>query len=518
MSEPVTTWRPLIGADENSRPEVAHTNEDGARDEFSRLAADHGASAIESEFEDNSFGGPLVADLRTETPIIRGDFADIEAALLRTVGQAVGSAEAKETHQPPAWAFPGLRATREEPDHSEATPFAALSIDGGNVNPDAAEHAAPLLSALRDAALYEHPSAPSDSFILFDDAAISGSAAVADEDKRSRRPLYIMAALVLAGIAGIAATSLRKDGSGEVAQESSKPATIAPVTADNAPAASPMAAPASPAAQQTAAQGAPADAPAQQAAATPDPAQAAAVASATPAGQAAPGQAPRVISMSQPAPVPGSAPLAAPQVAAASPIAAGQAPAAQFPTVQVVPPQVTASHIVAPPQVPPQVATALPAVPPPPGESELATGSILAPPAPDKAQTLAAPSVKAAMAQAKKVKTAAVRPDGSIVKAEAPAKKASSKVAHLKTAHGESVKTAAMGSHAKTADKTAAKAKPAAAHDTQLSQAAPVANPQPAPVQKTASASPGPLSFVNTAVSSITGATGKLFAWGRAAN
>ncbi len=68
----------------------------------------------------------------------------------------------------------------------------------------------------------------------------------------------------------------------------------------------------------------------------------------------------------------------------------------------------------------------------------MATGSILAPPPPDKAQALTDSSVKAAIGEAKKVKTAAVRPDGSLVNPEPPAKKSASKVAHLKEApHGE---------------------------------------------------------------------------------
>ncbi len=223
MSEPVTIWRPLIGFDEeerrSGRPEIAQTDEDRARGDLIPLVGDWGENAIEREFatEDASFDLPLVADSRAEAPIIRGDFADIEAALLRTVGQAVAPAEATDTRAPP-WARQELRATREEPDDPQTSHFGALSVEG----PDAAEHSAPLLAALRDAAFFKDPSAPSDSFILFDDAAVSGSAAIADEDKRSRRPLYIMAALVLAGLAGITATSLRRDGAGDASQDAFK--------------------------------------------------------------------------------------------------------------------------------------------------------------------------------------------------------------------------------------------------------------------------------------------------------
>ena len=92
------------------------------------------------------------------------------------------------------------------------------------------------------------------------------------------------------------------------------------------------------------------------------------------------------------------------------------------------------------------------------------------------------------------------------------------KVAHLKTPHPGSAaaKTAAATNHAKPAAvATVAKPKSATGQDAQLAQ--------PAPAQQAASAPPapataGPLAFVDTAVNSITGATGKLLDWGRTAS
>jgi hypothetical protein len=493
MSEPVKTWRPLIEVDADGRriggSEAAHADERRALAEIIRFAGDRSESA--PEFDAAAEDGSLdwaAADSPAREPVIRGDFADIEAALLgaaRPGAVASGQAELREA---PPWARLGLRASRPDAD-ALASRFATLSAPGLEA-PDAAEHPAPLLSAVRDAALYPEADAPSDNFMLFDDAAVSGSAALADEDKRSRRPIYIMAALVLAGIAGMAATSFRWDGAGEIAQEASKPAAMAPLAAETAPASSTQSAAAS------------AADPAQQAAAEP------AAAAAAPAADAAP----RVISFSEP-------------------------PASTQATSNQAAPTQAAST---------QAAAALPPVPPAP--SEMATGSILAPPPPGGAQLLAEPSVKAAMGEAKKVKTAAVRPDGSLVKAEPPATKAppqgalnkelpaktplakdaaavkdaavkAAKVAHLKTPHPAAVAaatSATAAAHAKPAPvATAAKAKPAANEDA---QAAPP-SPQPATAaQNPAPASTGPLAFVDTAVNSITGATGKLLDWGRTAS
>ena len=146
------------------------------------------------------------------------------------------------------------------------------------------------------------------------------------------------------------------------------------------------------------------------------------------------------------------------------------------------------------------------------------------------------------MGDAKKVKTAAVRPDGSLVNAEPPATKPApqealnkelpakaplakdasvkgAKVAHLKTPHSGSAaaKTAAATNHAKPAAvASVAKPKSATGQDAQLAQPAPPQ--QVAATQPPAPATAGPLAFVDTAVNSITGATGKLLDWGRTAS
>ncbi|MGA2636397.1 hypothetical protein [Methylocella sp.] len=487
MSEPVTTWRPLIEFDEGERrfgrPETAHADEGEAFAEIIRFAGDRSesASGYEAAAEDGALDSPAAAPSPAQVPVIRGDFAAIEAALLGAARPGAAAAEPAELRKTPPWARFDLRASRADAE-TPAFRFPALSADGPDA-PDAPQQPAPLLAEIPDAAFYPDAGAPSDNFILFDDAAVSGNAAITDEDKRSRRPIYIMAALVLAGIAGMTATSFRRDGSGEISQEASKPTAIAPVAAETAAAPSTQSAEASP--EPSAAP------PAQQAstAGVGSDAQSAATAPSQPAPAA--DAAPRVISLSKPAGAPG-------------------------------------------------VPVALPPVPPAP--SELATGSILEPPAPGKAQILAEPSVKAAMGDAKKVKTAAVRPDGSLVNAEPPATKPApqealnkelpaktplardasvkaAKVAHLKTPHPGSAaaKTAAATNHAKpTAVATVAKPKPATGQDAQLAQPAPAQ--QAAAAQPPAPATAGPLAFVDTAVNSITGATGKLLDWGRTAS
>jgi hypothetical protein len=508
MSEPVTTWRPLIEFDEGERrfgrPETAHADEGEAFAEIIRFAGDRSesASGYEAAAEDGALDSPAAAPSPAQVPVIRGDFAAIEAALLGAARPGAAAAEPAELRKTPPWARFDLRASRADAE-TPAFRFPALSVEGPDA-PDAPQQPAPLLAEIPDAAFYPDAGAPSDNFILFDDAAVSGNAAIADEDKRSRRPIYIMAALVLAGIAGMTATSFRRDGSGEMSQEASKPAAIAPGAAETAAAPSTQSAEANPEpsaappAQQASTAGIGSDA---QSAATapsqPVPAQQASAAESAPrvdpatAPAPAADAAPRVISLSEPAGAPGT-PVALPPV--------------------------------------------------PPAPSELATGSILEPPAPGKAQILAEPSVKAAMGDAKKVKTAAVRPDGSLVNAEPPATKPApqealnkelpaktplgkdasvkaAKVAHLKTPYPGSAaaKTAAATNHAKPAAVAAvAKLKPATGQDAQLAQPAPAQ--QAAAAQPPAPATAGPLAFVDTAVNSITGATGKLLDWGRTAS
>ena len=509
MSEPVTTWRPLIEFDEGERrfgrPETAHPDEGEAFAEIIGFAGDRSesASGYEAAAEDGALDLPAAAPSPAQEPVIRGDFAAIEAALLGAARPGAAASEPAEVRRTPPWARFDLRASRVDADAEvPAFRFPALSVEGPDAQ-DAPQQPAPLLAEIPDAAFYPDAGAPADNFILFDDATVSGNAAIADEDKRSRRPIYIMAALVLAGIAGMTATSFRRDGSGEMSQEASKPVAIAPVAAETAAAPSTQSAQASP--EPSAAS------PAQQASTT-------GVGSDAQSAATAP---------SQPAP--------AQQASAAESVPPADPATAPAPAADAAPRVISLTEAAGAPSAP----VALPAVPPPP--SELSTASILAPPAPGKAQMLAEPSVNAAMGEAKKVKTAAVRPDGSLVNAEPPATKPApqealnkelpakaplgkdasvkaAKVAHLKTPHPGSAaaKTAAATNHAKPAAVAiVAKPKSATGQDAQLAQ--------PAPAQQAASAPPapataGPLAFVDTAVNSITGATGKLLDWGRTAS
>jgi hypothetical protein len=478
MSEPVTTWRPLIDFDEAeqhaSEIDAAYGNDIAARAKRLRLV---GGELIEAARAPATVRAvdPAPSEEPVE-PIFHGDFAEIEAALLRTALLSVTTPSSPEPHEteplessalesrPPesrssesrSWEFkpwtpPVLRAMREEPDPDSICSLAALSV----VAPDAPEDQASRLSVFRAPAGQD--GSPKD-FMLFDDAAVSGGAAMADEDKRSRRPLYIMAALVFAGIAGIAATSFRQSGSPEVTEGALRIPPIAPAPSDSG------AAPAAP--SQNAALGA--DAPAQQASAAQEATQAVDTAASERPVPADAAQ--RVISFSEPA-APAEPPATLP--GAAGPASAGS--------------------------------------------------SILA------AEPVAKTPALASIGEAKKVKTAAVRPDGSLIKPEAAAKTAAPKAASAKDAAVKTPKVAHLNQPnsgaakppgaAKTVSTTAkpavaaVKAKPAP--DAQAAQAAPAADAQPvAATPKPA----GPLAFVDTAVSSIQGATGKLLDWGRTAS
>jgi hypothetical protein len=483
MSEPVTTWQPLIDFDEAgqrvSEIETAFTKDVAARAERLRLVRGLVRGKDDSAMENvnkavlidiprevtagaSSIDPPPVA--ASPEPVFRGDFAEIEAALLRTALLSVAPSKSPDAPQSQSRFPQALRASREEPAAHAVSSYAALSSEA----PDSPGQRDSLLSAVRDTAFFPESSALSESFMLFDDAAVSGSAAMVDEDKRSRRPLYIMAALVFAGVAGIAATSFKRDDAVEVSQDAMRIPAIAPLAAENG---------AAPATQDAAAGG---SAPAQLASAAQDAPQAADSAPLAPANPA--NAAPHVVSFSEPA--------------------QSAEPPAPLPGV---------------------AATAN------------ADSSILATPPVAKTPALAS------IGEAKKVKTATVRPDGSLIKAEAPVKtaapkvalhkdipaktqavkdpssKAASKVAHLTQPHpGASTPTGAKTANgaAKPAA-TAAKAKPTAPQDAPVAQTAPAAEPQPAaPAPKPT----GPLAFVDTAVNSITGATGKLLDWGRTAS
>ena len=418
MSEPLTTWRPLGEFGESdSRPGRTERAPAGEREAFVDILG----FADDNETDFN-------APAESVRPVIRGDFAEIEAALLARRRPGASVAEAEDA---PPWARLDLHASRED-EAAEIAHFPPFSLDV----PVASEPPAPLLSAGRDDGL--DADLASDELMLFDDAAVSGSAAIADEDKRSRRPIYIMAALVLAGVVGISTTFLRRDNATE-AYQALKP-VIGPL-ADAAPAqsvAAPVPAPvgvvaSAPAQQASAANAAPAAAPAA--------APTVAVASEAATQQAPVQQAPAQQASAQPAPA-----AAAPAQTATAPVAAAVAATA------AATPEPTAADAAA--RVislnEPGGAPAAPAALPPAAD---ATASILTPPTPGKAQELAAPSIQSAIDGAKKVKTAAVRPDGSLVDAEAPATKPATakpvgkqaaakaakaaRLAHLKTHHGE---------------------------------------------------------------------------------
>lgn len=536
MSEPVTRRQPLIDLDEFERrmrrPQSPHASDGAAIVELMRLigAADESAAetrvarqavGFEPEHEIDasptafkSAGAAELADAaKPQEPIIGGDFAEIEAALLHAARQT-GRPPETIVEPEPAGALQ-LRASRggeDEPADYVESHFSAIAEEFS----DAPQGLPLALSASRDETLLEGSGPELDRFVYVDDAAVSGETALAEEEKRSRRPLYLMAAVVFAGIAGIGASfALKHDGGSEASQRISK-TSVALTGAETAPAN-----------------------------ALPD------TLADTLADAAASAEAPS-----------GDAP-APQQQASASPQDAASAPAPHEPSPRVI----SLSEAVNPANaVAPQGLAS-------------ATPDILAPPpltgaTPAVGQTLAAP---VAPAEAKKVKTAAVRPDGSLVKSdaalvdapapqEAVAKPATapSSAATGKPAHGKPTlakdgsaktpaKTAALPPPRPTAiGKTAAKAphageprtaalqpegrardlasqsgvKAKAASPAGAAQATAPANPpegqlaqaaEPSLQKPAAAASPGPLAFVDTAVSSITGATNKILDWGRTA-
>jgi hypothetical protein len=503
MSESIIKRQPLIDLEEFERRmrQVDFRSAGGgdAVAELIRIVGVEGqtdeANAVDpSAASDNIASEPIA---KRQTLLIDGDFAEIEAALLRAAAEAASPSEALAAPEPQTSKPRELDALVEEADSQ-------IDLAGGNFSAGV-----PMLSAgrdepvLPDASLDSSLKAPLalDRFVYLDDAAVSGSEAVAEEEKRSRRPLYIMAAVVLAGIAGIAvSTSLKRDSGAEVSQESSKAAAVAPAPSETASAkADPDATASAAALQQTSAS---ADA-----------------AGTVPQGDAAPQHdAARVISLNQdPAPDNASPPLAA----------------ADAPASILAPAPLGA-----------------------PGEAG--------------AQAPAARSLPPLSSDPRKVKTAAVRPDGSLITADAPAATASPeappqealanetpmtpapaksaladaatgkpalektvKPSHQTGAAKAPVKTAALPPHrpvsvAKSAEskpphagaaKAAPKTKPANAEDGQAAQAA-AADPQPiAPIpapEPEPKRSNGPLAFVDNAVNSISGATSKLLDWGRA--
>ncbi|WP_374306809.1 hypothetical protein [Methylocella sp.] len=418
------------------------------------------------DFERRMRAGAPAAGAEPAAAPIGGDFAEIEAALLRAasgfdpaaaLADADAPREPREAAQDPRSGLTSdlpdaapieLRASRAQDDDDDfaAAPFAAVPFADDAAPVDAFDGGfSPLRGHTLGVDAFDEPllrQAASDHFVYVDDAAVAGEAGLYEE-KRSRLPLYIMATVAIAGAVGmIASTAFKReapDSAALMANVSSE--AQAPAQTAAAPQAETPAEPAAPAPQQAAEAAPPAVAPHDEARAE---APAAAV-----------------------APV-----VAAPAVAAASLLA-----------------------------------------PPPYG-------------APDGAPVALTPSTP----EPKLVKTAAVRPDGAIVK---PAVHAAAEPVKPEAARpaAKPVKTAALPPPRPAQIASAEKpAKAARAHDAARAEArarsaqpAPAAaEPAPAPVEQAAAPEiapttpkPAPLAFVDNAVSSITGATSKIFDWGR---
>lgn len=424
------------------------------------------------DFERRMRAGAPAAGAEPAAAPIGGDFAEIEAALLRAASgfdpaAALDADAPREPHEAaqdlrlglasdlPDAAPIELRASRalDDDDDFAAAPFAAVPF----ADDAAPEHVnafdggfSPLRGHTLGVDAFDEPllRQAADHFVYVDDAAVAGEAGLYEE-KRSRLPLYIMAAVAIAGAAGmIASTAFKReapDSAALMANVSSEaqvvPEAQAPAQTASAPQAEALAAePAAPAPQQ--------------------------------AAEAAP-------------------PAVAPHEEALA-----EAPAAAVPS---------------------------------PAAPAVATASLLAPPpygAPDGAPVALTPSTP----EPKLVKTAAVRPDGAIVKpavhaAAEPVKPDAAKPAAkpVKTAALPPPRPAQIASAEKPAK--AAKARDVARAEARAKSAQPApaaAEPAPMPVEQAAmpeiaptTPKPAPLAFVDNAVSSITGATSKIFDWGR---
>ncbi|PNG26146.1 hypothetical protein CR492_09850 [Methylocella silvestris] len=438
----------------------------GAEPEHAPIMASRHNISLTARAEDHAI--PFEA----ADPVIGGDFAEIEAALLRAARGAEPARQDAEgqTFQPII--LPALRATRDHEDEPFAfasAPFSAFAMETGEGQPAA-------FSALGDERLLTQ--APVDHFVYVDDAAVSGEAALYEEEKRSRRPLYLMAAVVIAGMAGIITSSaLKRDAGSDDRSESMQTAAIAP----------------------------------------------------------APTAAAEVSSATSPAPA-GGAEASAPQGAAPQLASIGQVPA-EAPAIDAAQAQAAVSAAsLQDAAAPPAAAMGSLLAPPPYGAAHASTAAAAAPAAATVAQAPAT-SAPVALGEPKKVKTASVRPDGTIAKAESAAhvaaKDAGAKEAAVKTAAKDTAKPALAKSAAlppprpaKVAAKPADAAAKIAHNDANNRQksAAQAPDPQPvqvasAPVEPTPAPAPkaNPLAFVDTAVSSISGATTKLLDWTRSA-
>ncbi|ACK51346.1 conserved hypothetical protein [Methylocella silvestris BL2] len=475
MSEPAPKRQPLIDLYEferRMRGETALAIGDG---KFFEREADASAGAepehapIMASRQNTSF--PAYAEdhaipFEAAEPVIGGDFAEIEAALLRAALVADPARQDADAQAFQPIILPALRATRDHEDEPFAfasAPFSAFAAETGEGQPAA-------FSALDDERLLTQ--APVDHFVYVDDAAVSGEAALYEEEKRSRRPLYLMAAVVIAGMAGIITSSaLKRDAGSDDRSEPMQTAAMAPAS--------------------------------------------------TAAAEAS--------SAASPAPAAG-AETSAPQAAAPQLASIGQAPA-ETPAADAAPAQAAGGALsLQDAATPPTAAMGSLLAPPPYGAARTSAAAAAAPAAATVAQAPAA-SAPVALGEPKKVKTASVRPDGTIAKAE-PAAHVAAKEAAVKTAARDAAKpapakTAALppARPAKVAAKPADAAAKTAHNDANnrpKSAAQAQQDPQPvqvasAPIEPAPAPKPNPLAFVDTAVSSISGATTKLLDWTRSA-
>lgn len=474
MSEPVTKRQPMIDLEEFERrlrrPRSMNQMDGEPLAELIHLFRGHeilDAGQPSAEAREDASTEP-----EAQSPLIGGDFAEIEAALLaaqRTAAPlATGEASAEPIREPEA-ETPLIGGDFSE---IEAGLLGALQQDAAPMS--TATGAATFLPITVDAPDYLRDVNETMT------SRLSGAA-----EGRSRRPLYFMAAIVLAGIGGVAGLAINSGSKRDVPAQPE----VATIRAQSGPAK--LVAPETDVADVGNASSAETAATQDVSNLAPSP-QSSSTASAGIAGQE---KTPRVIALTE-----------------------TTGPAASEPVIEAP--------------------------------------SILAPPA----QSFAAPIEGAAAIEPKKVKTASVRPDGSLVSQDAALQDSSSQNAPPKnsiqkaslpkdaTAHA-AAKAAPLpvpreASAAKTpAAKTAARAtttakpsataaltggaqpahkansdaaKPAGAMDAKPAQvvdAGPVAAP-PAPKQP-ASGGDGPFGIVNSAVNSITGATSKLLDWGK---
>jgi hypothetical protein len=237
MSDVVTKRRPMIDWDEFEKrlgPPISTNQKEGdALAELLRIIADK----VEPHFEPTvDLSGKSQRDAtetgtRTQTDAqigqVAGGFAEIEAGLL-------------STKQPQA-AVPPLDSERSTVAYKR--PDARAPLIGG----DFAAIEAALLSGLREQAAERVSGAPNalpgldagaDRWLDHECHPASRLADDAGSEVRSRRPLYAMVALIVAGMAGIAVSSgfgSRVSGQAEIAAikpDSEAPARLAVTTTD----------------------------------------------------------------------------------------------------------------------------------------------------------------------------------------------------------------------------------------------------------------------------------------------